>query len=112
MNPDEHEAVRQHPEVAAKLLEGSQGAVLQMAYQIAVSYRERWDGGGHPDGLAGGAIPQAARIVAVADDYDRLTFQGGRSREEALSLIEKESGKRFDPEVVQALLGAAMVQLA
>jgi putative two-component system response regulator len=47
-------------------------ALLKMGIEIARSHHERWDGSGYPDGLAGEAIPLAARIVALADNYDAL----------------------------------------
>jgi putative two-component system response regulator len=51
---------------------GGDNAMLRFACQIARSHHERWDGGGYPDGLAGEAIPLAARLMAVADVYDAL----------------------------------------
>ena len=67
---------------------------------------ERWDGGGYPDGLAGEAIPLAARIVAVCDAFNAMTtdrpYRARRSNEEALVELEACSGTHFDPRVVAA----------
>ena len=52
-------------------------AFLQMAIDIVRHHHERYDGSGYPDGLAGDAIPLAARIVAVADVYDAMRSQAG-----------------------------------
>ncbi len=74
---------------------------------MARSHHERWDGTGYPDGLAGEAIPLAARICAVADVFDALT--SGRIYrpeaypiEQALEEIREGAGSRFDPRVVTA----------
>ena len=71
-------------------------------------HHERWDGKGYPDGLKGIEIPFFARIVAVCDYYDNLTnfitseWDGGpKTPEEALKMIEEESGKMFDPDIVE-----------
>jgi len=72
-------------------------------------HHEQWNGAGYPDGLAGTAIPVLARIFAVCDVYDALTserpYKRAWSHAEALREIEQQSGKHFDPEVVQAFLG-------
>jgi HD-GYP domain-containing protein (c-di-GMP phosphodiesterase class II) len=78
--------------------------------RIVRSSHERWDGRGYPDGLAGDAIPLAARIVAVCDAYDAMV--SSRCYREALSpaaareeLIQ-EAGRQFDPGVVGIVLDA------
>ncbi|WP_407569057.1 HD domain-containing phosphohydrolase [Deinococcus altitudinis] len=78
---------------------------------IIRSHHERWDGSGYPDGLSGTDIPLGARIFAVCDVYDALIserpYKHAWSPEEAVSEIERESGRHFDPEVVRAFLGLA-----
>jgi putative two-component system response regulator len=78
-----------------------------MAASIARSHHEHWDGSGYPDGLAGEAIPIAARIVAVADVYDALTskrpYREALSDPEAIAKIDAGIGTQFDPKVVAAL---------
>jgi putative nucleotidyltransferase with HDIG domain len=68
---------------------------------------ERVDGGGYPDGLKGEAIPLAARIIAVCDAYDAITFSGRRYREPvgpdaARRMLSEEVGTHFDPRVAEA----------
>lgn len=67
------------------------------------SHHERWDGTGYPDGLAGEDIPLTARILCVADVYDALTtarsYRAALSHEEAMGIMERDSGKAFDPEL-------------
>lgn len=68
---------------------------------IVRNHHERWDGTGYPDGLAGEEIPLTARIMAVADVYDALTttrsYRPALSMREALGIMERESGRVFDP---------------
>jgi HD-GYP domain-containing protein (c-di-GMP phosphodiesterase class II) len=76
---------------------------------LAVLYHhERMDGSGYPYGLAAGAIPIEARIVAVADTYDALTsdrpYRKACSAWEARRVLQAEAGARLDPKVVAALL--------
>jgi len=69
-------------------------------------HHERYDGAGYPFKLEGKAIPFDARIFAVVDSYDAMTFdrpyRKGMSIEHALTEIENNSGTQFDPEVVEA----------
>jgi HD-GYP domain-containing protein (c-di-GMP phosphodiesterase class II) len=66
-----------------------------------LSHHERWDGTGYPGRLAGAAIPLAARIVAIADSFDAITFtrryQSGRSATAAFDIIGAGRGEQFDP---------------
>ena len=69
-------------------------------------HHERWDGTGYPDGLKGDAIPLLGRILAVADVLDVLTsdraYHTARSLDEVLRLVAAQSGRAFDPKVVEA----------
>ena len=70
---------------------------------IVRSHHERWDGAGYPDRLSGAQIPLTARILCVADAFDALTtarsYRPALSREEALRIMERDSGKMFDPDL-------------
>jgi putative nucleotidyltransferase with HDIG domain len=70
-------------------------------------HHERFDGRGYPDGLSGDRIPLHARIIAVAEAFDALTYaptpEATATETTALRAIEQEAGTRFDPSVVQAL---------
>ena len=80
---------------------------LAVARDIARSHHEHWDGQGYPDGLAGEAIPLAARLMAVADVFDALTctrpYKAGWPVAEALAYIQARAGRQFDPAVCAAL---------
>ena len=84
------------------------GGLLSEVGRIVRSSHERWDGGGYPDGLAGEAIPLAARIVSACDAYNAMTTD--RSYRKALPVevaareLRANAGTQFDPAVVGALL--------
>jgi putative two-component system response regulator len=111
----EFEIMKTHTTLGAQTLEAAllrfPGAkFLRMARDIAASHHERWDGKGYPSGLAGESIPLCARIVALADVYDALTskrvYKNAFAHEVAKSIIVKDSGTHFDPNVVEAFLAA------
>jgi PAS domain S-box-containing protein len=105
---EEMKQVRKHPENGARILANSNSDVLQLAEQIALNHHEWWNGSGYPNGLAGEAIPQCARIVAVADVYDALThsrpYKPAWPSQAAVDEISRLSGQQFDPRVVEAFL--------
>ena len=92
------------------MLAGSPFALLEMAEQSALTHHERWDGRGYPAGLAGEAIPIAGRIVAVADVFDALThtrpYKAAWSASDAIAEMTGQSGRQFDPQVLDAFLGS------
>jgi response regulator RpfG family c-di-GMP phosphodiesterase len=81
---------------------------LRVPYEICRHHHEKWDGSGYPEGLKGEAIPISARIVSVADTYDAIrahrSYQKARTHMEAVEVIKSESGKQFDPRIVEAFL--------
>jgi putative nucleotidyltransferase with HDIG domain len=112
LEPEEYEVVKTHAVLGARVLADSGSEVLEVAADIARSHHERWDGGGYPDGLAGGDIPLVARLVAVADVFDVLVherpYKEAWTVEDAAGEIREGAGTQFDPEVVSAFdaLGA------
>jgi len=107
LDPQEWEIMRTHTTIGATILEGSSSVLLEMAREIALSHHEKWDGSGYPVGLKGEAIPQAGRIVAVADVFDALTserpYKNAWTVDDAISYMKKCSGSHFDPEVIAQL---------
>jgi putative two-component system response regulator len=79
-----------------------------MARDIALSHHERYDGCGYPRGLAGEAIPLAARIMALADVYDALisrrVYKEAYRHDKTRWMIVGEAGSHFDPAVVEAFV--------
>jgi diguanylate cyclase (GGDEF)-like protein len=82
--------------------------VPQDVLSVIRSHNERWDGSGYPDGLAGPDIPLLARIFAVCDVYDALIsarpYKDAWTHEDACAEITRQSGRHFDPDVVQAFV--------
>jgi diguanylate cyclase (GGDEF)-like protein/PAS domain S-box-containing protein len=83
------------------------GGLLGRVGSIVRSCHERWDGAGYPDGLAGEAIPLAARVVFCCDAFHAMTtarpYRAARSPERALAELRANAGSQFDPTVVDAL---------
>lgn len=104
LDAGEWQVMQTHTTVGAELLSDGGSELLELARIIALHHHEKWDGSGYPMGLKGEQIPQAARIVAVADVFDALTssrpYKKAWPVEEAVALIQKESGSHFDPQVV------------
>jgi putative nucleotidyltransferase with HDIG domain len=91
------------------------GALLASYFNLPAELRvrtehhhERWDGCGYPHRLGGEDIPLMARVVQVADSFDamiaRRSYNNPRTDAEALAELRAESGKQFDPRVVEAFL--------
>lgn len=110
LTDDEMEVMKTHTTIGGKILSHGTSELLHYAKTIALSHHERWDGAGYPFALSGQEIPIGGRITAICDVYDALIsdriYKKAWPQEEALSLIRSESGKAFDPEVVEAFLGA------
>ena len=105
LNESEWRLMQMHTLLGEQMLGGV--SFLQGAgVEIVRSHHERWDGAGYPDGLAGEQIPVGARIFAVADALDAITshrpYRRAQSWRVAHKVIVSESGKQFDPRVVDA----------
>jgi response regulator RpfG family c-di-GMP phosphodiesterase len=104
LTPDEWTIMRTHPEIGRRLIEKI--PFLRGAVPIVYSHHEKWDGSGYPRGLRGEAIPLGARIFAVVDAFDAMTFDRPYSRaisfEAAKAEIRRCTGAHFDPTVVEA----------
>ena len=98
--------MRQHPVYAFEWLSTVQ--YLQPALEIPYAHHEKWDGTGYPLGIKGEQIPLAARIFAIVDVWDALRsdrpYRKAWSKEKTLAHIEEQSGKHFDPSVVEEFL--------
>jgi len=107
LTPEEFERMKTHTSLGAQMLSGGEFPLLQLAEQIALTHHERWDGTGHL-GLREDAIPLAGRIVAVADVFDALIserpYKQAWPLNESLEEIKRQSGRQFDPRVVEAFL--------
>jgi hypothetical protein len=109
LTAEEFEQMKAHTSIGASMLAGPGFALLEMAEKIALTHHERWDGSGYPSGLSGEAIALVGRIVAVADVFDALTharpYKPAWTVADALTEIDQQRGRQFDPRVVDAFLG-------
>ncbi|MDX6769927.1 MAG: HD domain-containing protein [Elusimicrobiota bacterium] len=107
LTPEEYEEMKKHTVYGAKMLANAESRLLRLAAKVAIGHHERYDGSGYPYGLKGDQISIEARIVTVADVFDALSskrvYKGEWTVEDALKYIEENSGKIFDPKVVQVL---------
>jgi response regulator RpfG family c-di-GMP phosphodiesterase len=110
----ERSEMERHPLIGAEVLRRCEAqmnavghSVFQIGIEIAQSHHEKYDGSGYPYSLKAEAIPLSARIVAVADVFDALTskrpYKEAWPVERALALMQEESGRHFDPQVVAAM---------
>jgi putative nucleotidyltransferase with HDIG domain len=106
LNDEEQQIMRQHPQLAYDMLEPI--AYLREALTIPYFHHEKWDGTGYPRGLAGAQIPLEARLFAIVDVWDAITtdrpYRKGWPRDQALKYIREQSGKYFDPQIVEIFL--------
>lgn len=106
LNDSEWEIMRQHPVYAYNLLYPI--SFLRSALDIPYYHHEKWNGRGYPCGLRGTDIPLAARIFAVVDVWDALSFdrpyRAAWPRHKVLAYIREQAGQHFDPEVVELFL--------
>jgi len=107
LTDQEREIVKEHPYTAYKLL--SPIPFLKKALDIPYCHHEKWDGTGYPQGLKGNDIPLAARIFAVADVWDAIgsnrPYNKAWPREKMIAHLVEQSGKHFDPIIVNIFLG-------
>ena len=115
LTDEEFAIMKSHAAAGAALLSDGHSDVVRMAEHIAGSHHERWDGSGYPRQLAGTAIPLEGRILTVADVFDALTHERPYKKawpvEEAVQEIKRQSGRQFDPEIVEAFLNLSHHEL-
>lgn len=108
---DEYELIKRHTIYGRIFLEGilarnRDESYYPLAVNGACFHHEAYDGSGYPCGLSGEEIPLSARIIAVADVFDALSFTRSYKKQipfpEALSIIRAQKGTKFDPAVVDA----------
>ncbi|PKM94563.1 MAG: hypothetical protein CVU84_10895 [Firmicutes bacterium HGW-Firmicutes-1] len=115
LTPEEFEVMKKHTIIGSEVLKKASNNLLrngknffEVGIEIALCHHEKYNGQGYPFGLSGDDIPLSARIVMVADVFDALTskrvYKSAIAVEDAIEIIIDESGKSFDPNVVQALL--------
>lgn len=108
LTAEEWQIMRQHAQIGADIIGEHDSTLLRLARSIALSHHEKWDGSGYPNGLKGEDIPLEGRIIAIADVFDALTsvrpYKPAWTVEEALELLRRESGRHFDPRLVELFM--------
>jgi len=101
LTENEFEFIKAHTTIGGQILGDSEIPMLQMAHDIALCHHEKWDGTGYPAGISGEQIPEAARIVAIADVYDALSqdriYRKASPENEVLTKMNEGRGTHFDP---------------
>jgi HD-GYP domain-containing protein (c-di-GMP phosphodiesterase class II) len=106
LSESEYEIIKHHPPEGAKII----GVIPSHESILAgiLYHHEHWDGSGYPSGLIENEIPMQSRIITVADVFDAITaerpYRKGMEKEKALEFMIENSGKLFDPELVEIFL--------
>jgi len=105
LEEEEWQIMKRHASIGESILKRSNNKLLQQASIIAANHHEKWDGSGYPNGLKGTDIHLYGRIVAIVDVFDALTmerpYKKAWSIDDAVELINFQSGKHFDPSLVE-----------
>ncbi len=109
----EFDAIKTHPVTGEKIIEPLD--FLKESSHHIRSHHESFDGCGYPDKLGGDNIPVLAKIMSVADAFDAMTseriYRPAKKIEDAISEINRVSGKQFDPEIVDAFTSSEIVKI-
>jgi putative two-component system response regulator len=113
--PDEWSIMQTHCALGASILASGTSPYIRMGADIAMHHHERWDGTGYPHGLAGEAIPLAARLMQICDVYDALRsrrpYKPPFDHARSLDIITQGDGRtqpgHFDPAVLACFAARA-----
>lgn len=108
LTAEQRKVMERHTQIGAEILGSADDPILAVAREVALSHHERWDGQGYPQGITGMDIPLHARIVGLVDVFDavvsRRCYKEACSLDTALAILQEDSGKHFDPDVVRAFM--------
>ena len=116
LNDEEFESMKQHTSFGERIIEkiqtlAEESDFLKYAKIFAANHHEKWDGSGYPRGLKEYEIPLLGRIMAIVDVYDALIserpYKKAFTHEEAVKIITENSGKHFDPTLVEVFIRSA-----
>jgi putative two-component system response regulator len=116
LTDEEFDIIKTHCDEGEKIIdniisETEDDGFLNHAKRFAGFHHEKWNGTGYPRGLRGEDIPLEGRLMAVADVYDALVserpYKKPFTHEQAVEIIEKDSGTHFDPKIVEAFVNVA-----
>lgn len=105
LTADEFDIMKTHAAIGHEILSHSKRKIIQAAAIVAGEHHEKWDGSGYPKGMKGEEIHIYGRITAIADVFDALgsdrCYKDAWELGKILELFENESGKHFDPKLVE-----------
>jgi HD-GYP domain-containing protein (c-di-GMP phosphodiesterase class II) len=108
----ERDLVRKHTEIGERVLYAA--PALREVGKVVRSTHEHWDGSGYPDGLAGEAIPLAARIILICNAYEAMVesrpYGKPLAPAEAIDELRRSAGRQFDPELVEVVVDRVLAQ--
>lgn len=108
LTKDEFEIIKSHSKIGHSILKSSNRKILEIASLIALEHHERWDGYGYPSGLKGENISIYARITGLVDIFDALlhkrVYKDKWEIGKTLEFIREQSGRRFEPKLVEIFL--------
>ncbi|AEG01795.1 HD domain-containing phosphohydrolase [Methylomonas methanica] len=108
LNDAEWAIMKTHTTIGYGILTQSDAPLFQLAGQIALNHHEKWDGSGYPHGLSGNAIPESARIVALADVFDALSmkrpYKDPWPTDKIVSTLKESAGSHFEPRLVDKFM--------
>lgn len=108
LDPDEWQEMQEHTTIGYEMLRSSDMPILKLAARIALEHHEKWAGGGYPRNIKAEEISIEGRIIGLVDVFDALTSERVYKKawpvEKAVHLIQEESGRHFDPAVVDVFL--------
>lgn len=105
-DPLERRTMQEHPAIGEQIVLAIATPQAREVARIVRHHHENFDGSGYPDQLAGEAIPLAARIIALADNYDAMAelrpYHHGRSHAAIMQIMDNGEGSKFDPDLLHA----------
>jgi putative nucleotidyltransferase with HDIG domain len=106
LTPEERKVMEKHPRIGFEMLR--EVPYLSEELALVLAHQERWDGSGYPRGLQHEEIPLFARLFAIVDTFDAILsdrpYRRGRPYSVAREIIQEESGRQFEPDLVAAFL--------
>ena len=108
LSSEEWVVMKTHPAIGHSILSKSGAPIFKLAAEVALRHHEKWDGSGYPDGLFEQAIPESARIVAIADVFDALSMARPYKQvwplEQIIDYLKQGAGTHFDPDLIQCFM--------
>ena len=108
LDAEEWQIMQTHARIGGEIIGQHQSGMLAMAYQVAMTHHEKWDGSGYPAGLAGEQIPLVGRIIAIADVFDALTsarpYKDAWPVDKAVEYLRAQRDRHFEGRLVDLFL--------